>query len=102
KPARPAGNLGTDVAYTQPAFDDGAWRKLDLPHDWAIEGPFIPQSEPNSDGATGRLPWAGIAWYRKHFTLAPDDAARRIYLDLDGAMSYATVWCNGQFAGGWP
>ncbi len=102
KPARPAGNLGADVACTQPVFDDSAWRKLDLPHDWAIEGPFIPQTEPNSDGATGRLPWAGIGWYRKHFTLAPDDATRRIYLDLDGAMSYATVWCNGQFAGGWP
>ncbi len=101
-PARPEGNLGGDVSYTQPAFDDNTWRQVDVPHDWAIEGPFIPQAEPGSDGATARLPWAGVGWYRKHFALAADDANRRIFLDLDGAMSYAEVWCNGQFAGGWP
>ena len=102
RPARPPGDPGADVACTQPAFDDSAWRRLDLPHDWAIEGPFIPPTEPGSDGATGRLPWAGVGWYRKHFSLAADDAARRVFLDFDGAMSYAEVWCNGQFAGGWP
>ena len=37
---RPDGNLGEDVAYTKADFDDSSWRKLDLPHDWGIEGPF--------------------------------------------------------------
>jgi beta-galactosidase len=41
-------------------------------------------------------------WYRKHLTLPASDQGRRIYLDIDGAMSYATVWFNGQFVGGWP
>jgi len=98
RPARPAGNLGGDVAYAQPAFDDAAWRALNLPHDWGIEGPFA-QELP---GETGKLPWFGVAWYRKHFALPATDAGRRVYLDVDGAMAYASVWLNGQFVGGWP
>lgn len=96
--ARPAGNLGDGVAFAQPAFDDSAWRALDLPHDWGIEGPFK-QEYP---GETGKLPWWGIAWYRKHFASPANDAGKRVYLDVDGAMSYAAVWLNGQFVGGWP
>jgi len=95
---RPEGNIGADVSYTQPGFDDSAWRKLSLPHDWAIEGPFM-QEYP---GETGKLKWWGAVWYRKHFTLPETDAGKQIYLDVDGAMSYASVWVNGQFAGGWP
>jgi len=97
-PSRPGGNPGSDVAYTQPAFDDAAWRKLNLPHDWGVEGPFK-QEYP---GETGKLPWWGVAWYRKHFTVPADDSAKQYYLDLDGAMAYASVWLNGQFVGGWP
>ena len=95
---RPPGNLGDGVAYAQPAFDDSAWRKLDLPHDWGIEGPFK-QEYP---GETGKLPWWGVAWYRKHFASPADDAGKRVYLDVDGAMAYAAVWLNGNFVGGWP
>jgi beta-galactosidase len=95
---RPDGNPGGAVSYVQPGFDDTKWRALDLPHDWAQEGPF----DINLPGATGKLPWAGIGWYRKHFSLDPADQAKQIYLDIDGAMAYATVWCNGQFVGGWP
>ena len=69
-----------------------------MPHDWGIEGPFK-QEYP---GETGKLPWWGVAWYRKHFDVPATDAGRRCYLDLDGAMSYAAVWCNGHFVGGWP
>jgi beta-galactosidase len=98
KPARPAGNLGDDVAYAQSAFDDSGWRKLDLPHDWGIEGPFA-QENP---GDTGKLPWWGVAWYRKSFPIPATDADKRIFLDIDGAMAYSMVWCNGQFVGGWP
>jgi beta-galactosidase len=98
QPVRPSGNLGGDIAFAQPGFDDSAWRKLELPHDWGIEGPFA-QENP---GETGKLPWWGVAWYRKSFDLPASDAGRRIYLDVDGAMSYALVWCNGQFVGGWP
>lgn len=97
-PSRPEGNLGEAVAYTQPAFDDSGWRRLNLPHDWGIEGPF----KQEYSGETGKLPWWGVAWYRKHFTSGPEDVGRCVYLDVDGAMSYATVWLNGHFVGGWP
>ena len=98
KPARPEGNLGGDVPYAQAGFDDSGWRKLNLPHDWGIEGPF----KQEYSGDTGKLPWWGVGWYRKHFTVPAEDADRRILLDVDGAMSYAAVWLNGQFVGGWP
>ncbi|HZM01379.1 MAG TPA: beta-galactosidase GalB [Candidatus Saccharimonadales bacterium] len=85
-------------SFAVPDFDDSQWRHLDLPHDWGVEGPFK-QEYP---GETGKLPWWGVAWYRKHLKLGPADRDRRIFLDIDGAMAYAMVWVNGEFAGGWP
>ncbi|WP_370793501.1 beta-galactosidase GalB [Bacteroides stercorirosoris] len=98
KHRRPEGNPGGNIAYVSSDFDDSGWRQLNLPHDWAIEGPF------NIDymGSTGKLPYWGIRWYRKTFELTESDAGKQIYLDIDGAMSYASVWCNGQYVGGWP
>ncbi|MBI2511164.1 MAG: glycoside hydrolase family 2 protein [Opitutae bacterium] len=89
--------LGWWLTFPKPDFDDSAWRTLNLPHDWGIEGPFM-QELP---GSTGKLPWAGTGWYRKKFTLPAEDAGRRVTLEFDGAMAYALVWCNGQLAGGW-
>lgn len=80
------------------SFDDSRWRKLDLPHDWGIEGPFR-RDLPSS---TGKLPWSGIGWYRKHFRVLHQDKGKRIYLRFDGAMSHARVWVNGTFVGEWP
>jgi beta-galactosidase len=97
RPARPAGNLGSDIEYVKPGYDDSAWRTLDLPHDWGIEGPF----RQDLPGETGKLPWAGVGWYRKRFELPTSDAGRRLVLEIDGAMAYPTVWLNGQFVGGW-
>jgi beta-galactosidase len=98
KPVRPEGSPGGDISYVRPGFDDSGWRQLDLPHDWGIEGPFS-QDLP---GDTGKLPWAGVGWYRKHFTMPAGDSTREIFLDIDGAMAYSEVWLNGQFIGGWP
>ena len=95
---RPQGNLGDNVAYTQPAFNDSSWRQLSLPHDWGIEGPF----KIEYPGETGKLPWWGVAWYRKHFNVPASDQGRRFSLEIDGAMAYANVWLNGQYVGGWP
>ena len=96
--AWPAGNFGAGVAYAQPGFDDSIWRTLNLPHDFGIEGPF----KQALSGETGKLPWFGVAWYRKHFDLPAADAGKRICLEVDGAMAYSTVWINGHCAGGWP
>ena len=95
---RPEGNLGDGVSYVAPGFDDSSWQKLDLPHDYAIEGPFIA----TGGGGMGRLPSSGVAWYRKSFTLAASDAGKAIFLDIDGAMAYSSVWLNGRLVGGWP
>jgi beta-galactosidase len=89
---------GSGVAWVKPGFDDRGWRRLTLPHDWGIEGPFR-QELP---GDTGKLPWAGPGWYRKRFSLPADDAGRQVQLDVDGAMAYSAVWLNGRFVGGWP
>ena len=96
---KPEGNPGGgDSAYAQGGFDDSKWRLLNLPHDWGIEGPF----DQKLPGETARLPWAGVGWYRKHVNVPASDDGRKIYLDVDGAMAYATVWLNGHFVGGWP
>ena len=95
---RPSGNLGEDVVYTRPDFDDRDWRRVELPHDWGVEGPFK-QEYP---GETGKLSWWGVGWYRKHFTVPRADRGKRFLLEIDGAMAYALVWLNGRFVGGWP
>ena len=104
----PAGNPFTAHASTRPAtepatpacaapsFDDADWQAVDLPHDWAVAGPFTAAG----NGGMGRLPTAGVGWYRRRFDV-PDDG-RRTVLEIDGAMSYAAVWVNGRLAGGWP
>ena len=95
---RPEGNLGDGIAYVQPGFDDSSWRQINLPHDWAIDGPFTSAG----GGGMGRLASSGIGWYRKKLAIPAGDAGKEIFLDVDGAMSYSTVWLNGQLAGGWP
>ena len=99
-------NASTDAVATDkepeglqsPSVDDSNWRTLDLPHDWAIEGPFSDTLE----NGTGLLPWKGIGWYRKHFPINETDKGKRIYIDLDGAMANAEIWLNGKYVGGWP
>ncbi|MEI6892632.1 MAG: beta-galactosidase GalB [Pontiella sp.] len=80
------------------SVDDSGWRELNLPHDWAIEGPFRMELS----GRTGKLPYEGIGWYRKSFEVPKSDAGKKIFLDIDGAMSRSKVYINGQLAGEWP
>lgn len=97
--ARPAGDPGREVAYVRADFDDRSWRRVNLPHDWAIEGPFLTAGD---FGGMGRLPSWGIGWYRKSLEIPAEDDGKSIFLEVDGAMSYATVWLNGHLVGGWP
>jgi len=80
----------------QPKFSDGAWRSLDLPHDWSIEGPFS-ENEPSS-GAGGYAP-TGVGWYRKRFRLPAAYANRRVSIEFDGVYQNSEVWINGQYLG---
>lgn len=94
---RPDETLGQNVAYASRSFDDSSWRRLDLPHDWAIEGDF----EQALPGDIGKRPFSGVAWYRKHFNIPATDKGRQIYIEFDGAMAYPEIWLNGKFVGGW-
>ena len=95
--AQPAGRAPFNEGWT---FEkDGVSRDLDLPHDWGVEGLFK-QEYP---GETGKLPWWGKATYRKSLEITEDELATKdIDLEIDGAMSYATVEVNGIDLGGWP
>jgi beta-galactosidase len=99
---RPEGNPGSDFPFVQNNFNDEAWESVDLPHDWAIKGPFYTEANAIVGGGMGRLPVQGVAWYRKKLNITAEDTRKFIYLDIDGAMSYAMVWLNGKLVGGWP
>jgi beta-galactosidase len=99
---RPEGNPGSDFPFVQPGFDDSTWEQVDLPHDWAIKGPYVKGDDHEIGGGMGRLPGPGVAWYRKTLQIPASDADRSFFLDVDGSMSYAMVWINGYLAGGWP
>jgi beta-galactosidase len=77
------------------AFDDANWRQLELPHDWAIEGPFA--KDVYYQG--GFLPYPGVGWYRKSFQFVEE--GKTALLEFDGVMQDAKVWVNGDYAGGW-
>lgn len=98
----PSGRPTADLPLLHASFDDSQWQSVELPHDWAIEGPFYEGENPPVGGGMGRLPSPGVAWYRKSLEFSAQDLERALYLDIDGAMSYAMVWLNGELVGGWP
>jgi beta-galactosidase len=83
---------GDPAAAEQPQFDDGPRRTVDVPHDWAIEGPF---DEKNPAGGAGAFLPGGVGWYRKSFILTTADAKRRVFVDFDGVTANSDVWING-------
>jgi beta-galactosidase len=82
---------------TKADFDDSGWSPVRLPHDWAIAGPFNPEEH----GYAAKLPWKGVGWYRKSFTLDAADSGKRVYLDFDGVMAFPEIYINGELAGQW-
>lgn len=77
-----------------PDFDESGWRRIDLPHDFVVEGTF----DPSADRNHGYLP-VGVAWYRKEFSLPASDRGRRIWLEFDGIYRASTIWLNGKLLG---
>lgn len=85
-------------------FNDTAWRKLALPHDWAVELPFVNVNnfDVQSHGykpVGGLFPETSIGWYRKHFTVARRDSGQRFQLEFDGVFRDADFWINGFYLG---
>jgi beta-galactosidase len=89
-------SLGDPTGAEQPRFDDGRWRRLDLPHDWSIEG--TPREDAPGGGRMGFFP-AGIGWYRKSFRLPGGARGRAAWLEFDGVYMNADVWINGVHLG---
>ncbi len=87
-------HLGDAPGAHAPAFDDGAWRPLTLPHDWSIEGPF----DAKWASATGFLP-GGVGWYRKTFAAPDGSAAKQVSLLFDGVYCNSEVWVNSHYLG---
>lgn len=97
---------------TLPEFDDSSWRRLDLPHDWAVELPFVDQVAHSRrsggkefvwDDAAGHgfkpvgrdYPETSVGWYRRFIELGPEDHGKRIRIDFDGVLDSAFVMFNG-------
>jgi beta-galactosidase len=88
--------LGDDSDAAQFNFDDSKWRKLNLPHDWSIEGEFS-ETNPATVGG-GALP-GGIGWYRKSFEVPAQDSGKLFYINFDGVYRNSEVWINGNYLG---
>jgi len=99
----------------QPEFDDSHWQQVDVPHDWAIYGPFdkeidkqviaITQNQETEatekTGRTGALPYTGEGWYRKTFSIPDYTPGKNVILQFEGAMSEPEVFLNGEKIGEW-
>jgi len=103
--------LRADVAGAEaPEFADGGWRLVEVPHDWSIEdlpatngappSPFNPQL--SAGGAATGFVVGGTGWYRKHFTLRPEEAGKHVTILFDGVYMNADFWINGRPLGNHP
>jgi beta-galactosidase len=88
---------GDFAAAMMPAFNDGNWRKLNVPHDWSSEGPFSAEFGSGNGYAPG-----GIGWYRTHFRLDAAQKSQLVAIEFDGVYDHSEVWINGQFVGARP
>ncbi|MGD0899954.1 MAG: glycoside hydrolase family 2 TIM barrel-domain containing protein, partial [Thermoguttaceae bacterium] len=102
--------IGESPGAERPDFPDSAWRSLDVPHDFSIEGPagadpaamegpFDAKSPAGPDGGCLN---AGVAWYRKAFTLPDAWLGREVAIRFDGVYMDSDVYLNGQHLGNWP
>ncbi|AKQ46431.1 beta-galactosidase [Rufibacter radiotolerans] len=106
---------GAQALASQVNFNDKGWQKVQVPHDWAIYGPFdkeidkqVVAIEQNNEkvasektGRTGSLPYIGEAWYRNEFTLPHYKKGQKVLIVFEGAMSEPKVFVNGQKVGDW-
>ncbi len=85
-------------------FNDAGWRNVDLPHDWAVELPFVnsPSFDVMAHGykpVGGLFPETSIGWYRKHFLVNRNDSGQRFQIQFDGIFRDANIWINGFYVG---
>ncbi len=91
----------------QHSFDDSAWRVVDVPHDWAVELPFVTvaESEASVHAAHGgkplgrNFPDTSIGWYQRTFDIPASDEGLRISVEFDGVFRDSVVFFNGFYLG---
>jgi beta-galactosidase len=91
-----------DFKFAKVGYDDSKWRKLNLPHDWAVELPFVRDEELQSHGYKPlgrRYPETSVGWYRREFDIPASDTGRRISVEFDGAFRDVLIFVNGCFVG---
>jgi beta-galactosidase len=91
-----------DFKFAKSGFDDSKWRALNLPHDWAVELPFVHDDELMSHGYKPlgrRYPETSVGWYRREFEIPAADQGRRVWVEFDGAFRSVIVFVNGCFIG---
>jgi beta-galactosidase len=91
-----------EFAFSKAGFDDSKWRALNLPHDWAVELPFVRDEVLQSHGYKPigrRYPETSVGWYRREFEIPSTDLGRRIAVEFDGAFRSVLVFVNGCFIG---
>jgi beta-galactosidase len=97
-----------DFKIAKSGFDDSGWRALALPHDWAVELPFVNDDRTQGDANSRshgykplgrRYPETSVGWYRRTFDIPESDRGRRIWIEFDGAMRDAILWVNGCVVG---
>ncbi|MEN9326359.1 MAG: hypothetical protein RI943_780 [Bacteroidota bacterium] len=92
------------TTIVHPKFIDSTWQKINVPHDWAVELPFLKseQVEMDSHGykpVGGASPETSIGWYRKHFSVDKSKSNKRFELQFDGIYRNAEIWLNGFYVG---
>ena len=88
--------------FARVGYDDSKWRSLNLPHDWAVELPFVWDDTlaPHGFKPLGRrYPETSVGWYRREFDIPATDAGRRVAVEFDGAFRDVLVFVNGCFIG---
>jgi len=88
--------LGEKPEARNARYDHSAWRLIDLPHDWSIEGTPHPENPAGSGG--GYYP-CGTGWYRKELMIPADLGENEVFIEFDGVYSNGEVHCNGSFCG---
>lgn len=98
--------LAPYAVILKPDFDDSSWRQLQLPHDWAVELPFVKPNEFELFYAFHgykpigtAYPENSIGWYRKKFSLSPEDAGSNFVIEFDGVYRDCKVFVNGDRVG---
>ena len=92
--------------------DEGSWKKVNVPHDFQIEQPWVaPAADEKADNTDvaanikSRLSSRGFkemgkGYYRLHYTPSKSLEGQRVLIDFEGVMYTADVYVNMKRVGG--